>query len=173
MADSLSQELAGQLQDNGRDPGASILVCGYNDLAELTLEILEEFGQRAVVVAPCLPPSRKGEWQYLEGDPQQAEVLRRAGMERIKVALLLEDNDQANFELALLIRDLNPQARIVSRLFNTGLARYLDSILPQHFSLSVAGLAAPAFALKAVSDELSATSSCLSWRRSRPRCRRS
>ncbi|MFS8864192.1 NAD-binding protein, partial [Synechococcus sp. H55.9] len=39
------------------------------------------------------------------------------------------------------------------RLFNTGLARYLDSILPQHFSLSVAALAAPAFALKAVSDE--------------------
>ncbi len=154
MVGSLSQGPDEQLQDNGRDPGASLLICGYNDLAALTLQILEDFGQRAVVVAPGpRPSSLKEPWQYVEGDPHQPEVLRRAGIERIKVALLLEDNDQANFELALLIRDLNPQARIVSRLFNTGLARYLDSILPQHFSLSVAGLAAPAFALKAVSDE--------------------
>ncbi len=153
MAGSLSQTPGVHLQDNGCPLGASVLLCGYNDLAELTLEILEEFGQRAVVVAPCPPPSRKGGWQYLQGDPHRAEVLRQAGIEQIKVALLLDDNDQANFELALLIRDLNPQARIVSRLFNPSLARYLDSILPQHFSLSVAGLAAPAFALKAVSDE--------------------
>ncbi|MFS8909586.1 NAD-binding protein [Synechococcus sp. H60.3] len=155
MVGSLSHQwLDEQLQDNGRDPGVFILVCGYNDLAALTLQILEDFGQRAVVVAPGPRPSLlKEQWQYLEGDPHQPEVLRRAGIERIKVALLVEDNDQANFELALLIRDLNPQVRIVSRLFNTGLARYLDSILPQHFSLSVAALAAPAFALKAVSDE--------------------
>jgi len=154
MVGSPSQGPDEQLQDNGRDPGAFLLVCGYNDLAALTLQILEDFGQRAVVVAPGPRPSLlKEPWQYVEGDPHQPEVLRRAGIERIKVALLLEDNDQANFELALLIRDLNPQARIVSRLFNTGLARYLDSILPQHFSLSVAGLAALAFALKAVSDE--------------------
>ncbi|MFS8864191.1 NAD-binding protein, partial [Synechococcus sp. H55.9] len=140
MVGSLSHQwLDEQLQDNGRDPGVFILVCGYNDLAALTLQILEDFGQRAVVVAPGPRPSLlKEQWQYLEGDPHQPEVLRRAGIERIKVALLVEDNDQANFELALLIRDLNPQVRIVSRLFNTGLARYLDSILPQHFSLSVA-----------------------------------
>ncbi len=122
MAGSLSQTPGVHLQDNGCPLGASVLLCGYNDLAELTLEILEEFGQRAVVVAPCPPPSRKGGWQYLQGDPHRAEVLRQAGIEQIKVALLLEDNDQANFELALLIRDLNPQARIVSRLFGLNFA---------------------------------------------------
>ncbi len=153
MVRSLSQGPDEQRQANGWDLGAPILICGSNELVELTLQTLEDFGQRAVVVAPQPRPSWAEPWQYVEGDPCQAEVLRQAGIEQIKVALLLEDNDQANFELALLIRDLNPQARIVSRLFNPGLARYLDSILPQHFSLSVAGLAAPAFALKAVSDE--------------------
>lgn len=153
MVSSLSRSPHAQVQENSRDPGVSILVCGYNDLVELTLQALEAFGHRAVVVAPDLPPHLEEQWQYLQADPRQPGVLQRAGIERIRVALLLEDSDQANFELALLIRDLNPQVRVVSRLFNHSLARYLDSALPQHFSLSVAALAAPAFALKAVSDE--------------------
>ncbi len=153
MTRSLSDLPHVQPQDNGRDPSASILVCGYNDLVELTLQALEAFGQQAVVVDPNPLPNLKKRWRHLQGDPRQPEVLQRGGIGRVKVVLLLEDNDQANFELALLIRDLNPQARIISRLFNTSLAHYLDSVLPQHFSLSVAALAAPAFALKAVSDE--------------------
>ncbi|MEN9221782.1 MAG: NAD-binding protein [Thermostichus sp. BF3_bins_97] len=153
MARSLTDLPGVQPQDNGRDPGTAILVCGYNDLVELTLQALEAFGQRAVVVDPNPLPDPKKRWRHLQGDPRQPEVLRRAGIERVKGVLLLQDNDQANFELALLIRDLNPQARIISRLFNRSIAHYLDSVLPQHFSLSIAALAAPAFALKAVSDE--------------------
>ncbi|MEN9236879.1 MAG: NAD-binding protein [Thermostichus sp. DG_1_6_bins_120] len=153
MARALSDLPQLQPQDNGREPDAAILVCGYNDLVELTLQALLAFGQRALVVDPQPLPSRTRHWHQLRGDPRQREVLQRAGIERVKVVLLLQDDDQANFELALLIRDLNPQVRIVSRLFNRSIAHYLDSVLPQHFSLSVAALAAPAFALKAVSDE--------------------
>ncbi|MCJ2543219.1 NAD-binding protein [Thermostichus vulcanus] len=153
MARSLSDLPQLQPQDDGRDPEAAILVCGYNDLVELTLQALEAFGQRALVVDPQPLPTPIHRWRQLRGDPRQREVLQRAGIERVKVVLLLQDDDQANFELALLIRDLNPQVRIISRLFNRSIASYLDSVLPQHFSLSVAALAAPAFALKAVSDE--------------------
>ncbi len=153
MARSLSNLPQLQPQENGRDPEATILVCGYNDLAELTLQVLQAFGQRALVVDPQPLPPHIHQWRHLRGDPRQREVLQRAGIERAKVVLLLQDNDQGNFELALLIRDLNPQVRIISRLFNRGIAAYLDSVLPQHFSLSTAALAAPAFALKAVSDE--------------------
>ncbi|MFQ3613539.1 MAG: NAD-binding protein, partial [Cyanobacteriota bacterium] len=152
-ARSLSDLPQLQPQDDGRDPEAAILVCGYNDLVELTLQALGAFGQRALVVDPQPLPTPIHRWRQLRGDPRQREVLQRAGIERVKVVLLLQDNDQANFELALLIRDLNPQVRIISRLFNRSIASYLDSVLPQHFSLSIAALAAPAFALKAVSDE--------------------
>ena len=148
MVSSLSRSPHAQVQENSRDPGVSILVCGYNDLVELTLQALEAFGQRAVVVAPGPRPYPKEDWEYLQGDPRQPEVLRQAGIERVKVALLLEDSDQANFELALLIRDLNPQVRVVSRLFNHSLARYLDSALPQHFSLSVAAAVVAADGLR-------------------------
>ncbi|MCF2970132.1 NAD-binding protein [Synechococcus sp. Nb3U1] len=153
MTGSLSDLPRLQPQDNSRDPDAAILVCGYNDLVELTLQALEAFGQRALVVDPQPLPTQIHRWRHLRGDPRQREVLQQAGIEGVKVVLLLQDNDQANFELALLIRDLNPQVRIVSRLFNRSIAAYLDSVLPQHFSLSIAALAAPAFALKAVSDE--------------------
>jgi voltage-gated potassium channel Kch len=91
MVSSLSRSPHAQVQENSRDPGVSILVCGYNDLVELTLQALEAFGHRAVVVAPDLPPHLEEQWQYLQADPRQPGVLQRAGIERIRVALLLED----------------------------------------------------------------------------------
>ncbi|MGQ9838104.1 MAG: NAD-binding protein [Cyanobacteriota bacterium] len=96
---------------------------------------MQAFGQGALVVDPQPLPAQTHRWHQLQGDPRQREVLQRAGIKPAKVVVLLQDNNPANFELALLIRDLNPQVRIISRLFNRSIAAYLDLVLPQHFSL--------------------------------------
>ncbi|MFQ3613165.1 MAG: hypothetical protein SNJ68_05535, partial [Cyanobacteriota bacterium] len=65
MVRSLSDLPQLQSQDNGRDPDAAILVCGYNDLVELTLQALEAFGQRALVVDPQPLPTPIHRWRQL------------------------------------------------------------------------------------------------------------
>ncbi len=131
----------------------SIVICGYDELTKQTVEILMQFGQRALVVDQVIPDTIPDGFQFFQGDYCKSSVLQQIGIVNTKVILLLKDDDQGNFQTALLIRDLNAKARIISRLFNENLSRNFDLHIPNHVSLSTAALAAPAFGLKAVSDE--------------------
>ncbi len=130
-----------------------IVICGYDELTKQTLETLMQFGQRALVVDEAIPDSVPEGFQFVQGKYSKGYVLRQVHIQQARVVLLLRDDDQGNFQTALLVRDLNPKARIISRLFNHNLSRNFDQHIPNHYSLSTASLAAPAFGLKAVSDE--------------------
>ncbi|MDX2273696.1 MAG: NAD-binding protein [Cyanobacteriota bacterium] len=132
---------------------SSLVICGYDQLVAQTIEVLIEFGRTALVVDLKRPEVLPEGCQFLQADFRRRSVLEQIGIEQVRVVLLLHDGDQDNFETALLIRELNPRARIVSRLFNRTLGRYFDQAIPNHFSLSTSALVSPAFALRAVSDE--------------------
>lgn len=129
------------------------MICGYDELARLTLETLMQFGQTALVIDRQVPEEPLEGCQFVQGDFRNRRTLHQIGVESARVVMLLRADDQENFETALLVRDLNPQARIISRLFNRNLAHHFDRQIPNHFSLSTSALSSPAFGLKAVSDE--------------------
>lgn len=64
------------------------------------------------------------------------------------------DNDLVNLEVALLVRDLNPQQRVVVRLSDPNLAASLRESANIRFALSVPALAAPAFVARLFGDQV-------------------
>jgi Trk K+ transport system NAD-binding subunit len=85
----------------------------------------------------------------VEADRLDAEAYESAGLGAADSLALLARHDVANIDAALLARELNPQMRIVVRMFNTSLGDGLAE-LPVCSVLSDAAMAAPAFVAAAI-----------------------
>ncbi|MYT75486.1 MULTISPECIES: NAD(P)-binding protein [unclassified Streptomyces] len=77
---------------------------------------------------------------------QQAAVLDEqafadAGVSEARALALVHDDDEINIRAALVARRLNPQLRLVIRLYNRSLGRHLSDLLDQAAALSTPGLA--------------------------------
>jgi Trk K+ transport system NAD-binding subunit len=83
------------------------------------------------------------------GDFRQRTVLEAAGIARARAVLVLTRDDLLNISTALSVRSLNPEARIVLRLFNQDLLSRLEQAIENVFALSTSLLAAPLLALTA------------------------
>ncbi|GAB4212024.1 MAG: potassium channel protein [Synechococcales cyanobacterium] len=130
-----------------------ILVCGHDDLTRLTLDTLRQFGQPVALITTSPWVGIPVDLRVIQGAYDQPSTWHHARLDLATTVLLLTNDDQHNFKVALLVRELHPQVRIISRLYNQNLGRYFDRNIPEHFSMSIAALVAPAFALKAVSDQ--------------------
>ncbi|HNT74845.1 MAG TPA: NAD-binding protein [Anaerolineae bacterium] len=88
------------------------------------------------------------------GDVRNEETLHRAGVDRATDVLVCTQNDLANIEAAFHVREHNPDANIILRLFEETLA---DEV-KQHFAIkaviSRSALAAQAFAHAALGLEI-------------------
>jgi Trk K+ transport system NAD-binding subunit len=56
------------------------------------------------------------------GDSNNEETLRSAGVQRCESVLAITNGDTTNLESAMLVRDLNPNARTTMRMFAAGRA---------------------------------------------------
>lgn len=65
----------------------------------------------------------------LRGDMTVRWVLQEAGVDRASAVLILTSDDTANLEAAMLVHELNPDARIVMRINNSRIANRLDNVL--------------------------------------------
>ncbi|MFD8568473.1 NAD-binding protein [Streptomyces sp. NPDC059639] len=77
---------------------------------------------------------------------QQAAVLDEqafadAGVTEARALALVHDDDEINIRAALVARRLNPQLRLVIRLYNRSLGRHLADLLDQAAALSTPGFA--------------------------------
>lgn len=79
----------------------------------------------------------------LSEDPRHHEGLNDAQIAGAKALILCTDDDLMNIEIALAARSLNPQLRIVARLFNDDLAREVAQLRIDAI-ISSSALAAPA-----------------------------
>jgi len=76
-----------------------LIICGYN---ELTKEMKGIFIDENV-------PEGDG---FIRGDPADADVLKRAGIEGEEKMIIATDSDEKNIFIALLAKELNPRIRI-------------------------------------------------------------
>ncbi len=84
------------------------------------------------------------------GDAQTERTLLAAGILHADTLVLATSNDGINLAILTQARILNPDIRIINRLFNHSLGEKLDQMLPNHVSMSVSSLAAPVFAFAAL-----------------------
>jgi Trk K+ transport system NAD-binding subunit len=88
----------------------------------------------------------------LVADGRYRDSLLALSVKGARAIIAATNDDLANVESALVARELNPQARIVARLFDQDLASRAQSQLRINACHWVSGLAAPAFVAAAMSE---------------------
>lgn len=132
-----------------------IIVCGLGQTGYKVYSLLKQQDAFVVGISDRSMPHLEADIatsQILIGDMGKAATLITAGIQEAHTLVLATSDDALNLAVLTQARVLNPHIRIINRLFNTSLGDRLDHILPDHFSMSVAALAAPVFAFAALGN---------------------
>ncbi|MFE9884810.1 NAD-binding protein [Streptomyces scopuliridis] len=78
--------------------------------------------------------------RVLEAAELDEDVLVDAGVDEAAALALVHDDDEINIRVALAARRLNPQLRLVIRLYNRKLGQHLEELLDQAAAVAVPGL---------------------------------
>jgi len=92
------------------------IICGFGRIGKT---IAKEFSSRGmdilIIEKNSVPNIEKGELLILEGDANNEDVLKSAGIEKAKGLISVLSSDAENLFLVLSARDLNPNLFIVAR----------------------------------------------------------
>jgi Trk K+ transport system NAD-binding subunit len=132
-----------------------IVLCGLGRMGGRVLEYLQAAGLPVVVVdTACAPddPRLKG-GRLVHGDCRRREVLEAAGVREASGVLVVTGDDLLNISAVLMVRSLNPDVRVVLRMFNQNLIGRLGNALTNVFALSTSLLTAPILAATALTGQ--------------------
>ncbi len=136
-----------------------LIVCGDDALAYRTVEELTaNYAERVTVLLASadrgyarriaqLPGVRVIERPELDGSAFTAAQVSSA-----RAMALMGRDDLANFHAGLRAQELNPDLRLVMRIFNTGLGERMRSFFPDCAVLSSSSMAAPSFVAAALGE---------------------
>jgi Trk K+ transport system NAD-binding subunit len=160
----VSDRLTALAQGNG-EKGAGFrghaIVCGLGHVGYRTASILQGLGYE--VTALEREPSRLGEVAAGQGvavqvaDFRRRSVLLGAGVAHAQAIVICSDDDMLNLETGLRVRELNPDIRIVMRIFEEELGRHIGQAFGVDAVYSTSALAAPAFVGAALKVRLAQT----------------
>jgi Trk K+ transport system NAD-binding subunit len=126
-----------------------IILCGLGRVGWHVLELLSASGTHVTVIdSRCaLDDPRLGAAKLIQGDCQKQATLEKAGVLKARGVVILPSDELVSITTALLVRRLNPTARVVVRMFNQNLIARLGSAVSNVVALSTSALAAPLLAL--------------------------
>src|SRR5262249_52491925 len=155
----LRAQLGGALEVRRIPDGGPIIVCGMGNIGLRVVEELLRLGERVVVVERArdnhfITTARRLGVPVIVGDATVSEVLRQAHAPTARAVVAATDNELANLEIVLLVRELNPHQRAVVRLNDPHLARTLREAANVRLALSIPTLAAPAFVAALFGDRV-------------------
>ena len=139
-----------------------IIVCGLGKVGFRVAQELLKMG-RDVVGVEQNPEGRFVEQTQelgipvLIADARRPETLTKAGVTRADVIIPATENELTNLDIALDAREMNPEIKIVMRMFDPDLARRIEQGFGIHTAYSVSALAAPVFAAAAVRADVKAS----------------
>ncbi|AFZ42688.1 TrkA-N domain protein [Halothece sp. PCC 7418] len=130
-----------------------IIICGLGRTGYKIFVLLQKQGVAVAGVSDYPLPESEYQQDIIVGDARSRTTLTKAGIESAQSLVLAGNDDAVNLAILTQARLLNPEVRIVNRLYNHSLGQRLDQMLPNHFSLSVSSLAAPIFAFAAMGNQ--------------------
>ncbi len=106
-----------RVEDELKHLSSHQIVCGYGRMGKIVCDELERLKRRFVVIDKMPQPPG---WDYLQGlhiqgDANEDEVLRKAGIDRAKALIATVGSDADNLYIVLSARLLNPKILIVAR----------------------------------------------------------
>jgi len=128
-----------------------VIICGTGKVGyRVALELLKF--EREIVAIESNPDGRFLEKITALGipviiaDARRSENLLKAGIERADAVIPCTDNELTNLDIALDAREINPDVKIVLRMFDSELAQRVEKGFGIHTAFSVSALAAPTIA---------------------------
>ncbi len=91
------------------------------------------------------------------GDGRLPLVLEKAGLRRADSLVACTGDDHINLEVIMKVRDMNPDIRLVVRVWEDHFARQIQNFMNVQSVLSSSGLAAPAFTGAALGIDITQT----------------
>jgi Trk K+ transport system NAD-binding subunit len=136
-----------------------VIVCGLGRVGMRTVMQLIESGYEAVVIERDLASefvqrALNHKIPVVIGDAREEVTLKRAGLMRARAVVTAVNDDLLNIEIALSIRALRPQTRLILRIFNDDLDRNLEKTFGRNAAYSASALAAPTYAAATVSPQI-------------------
>jgi voltage-gated potassium channel len=128
-----------------------VIICGMGKVGfRVALELMKL--NRDVVAIEANPEGRFLEKTRALGipviiaDARRSENLLKAGVDKADAVIPCTENELTNLDIALDVREINPSAKIVMRMFDPELALRVEKGFGIHTAFSVSALAAPTFA---------------------------
>jgi len=136
-----------------------LIVCGDDALAyRVVEELATNYGERVTVL---LGSASRGHGpriaqlpgvRVIEHLDLDSAAFAAAQVHSARAIALMGRDDLANFHAGLRAQDLNPDLRMVMRIFNTGLGERMRAFFPDCAVLSSSAMAAPSFAAAALGE---------------------
>jgi Trk K+ transport system NAD-binding subunit len=157
------RSLVSRLRDGlaaGADGRPHYVVCGSDALVYTVAEELAGTGQRVrvtVIVPPKLRPdipdltALRGV-RVIHAERLDERIFRTAGLAGAHALALVQPDDVVNLHAALCAQSVEPDLRLVIRMFNTGLGYGVKRLFADCAVLSDAAMAAPAFVAAALGE---------------------
>ncbi|HUY46186.1 MAG TPA: NAD-binding protein [Streptosporangiaceae bacterium] len=136
-----------------------LIVCGDDALAyRVVEELTTNYGERVTVLRSSAKRghgpriSRLPGVRVIERLELDSDAFADAQVQSARALALMGQDDLGNFHAALRAQDLNPDLRLVMRIFNTGLGERMRSFFPDCAVLSSSSMAAPSFVAAALGE---------------------
>lgn len=131
-----------------------IVVCGLGHVGYRVVQELLRLGEDVVAIderekEAFVEPVREMGVPVFVGDARRDELLEQMGVARAKAIVCATSNDLANLEIALDAKRMNPDVRVVMRMFDQRLAAKVGGALELDQSFSTSSLSAPLIAIQA------------------------
>ncbi|WP_422754373.1 NAD-binding protein [Micromonospora sp. WMMD708] len=128
-----------------------VVVAGLGNIGTRVMAQLHDFGVEVVAIdrsaeARGAALARRLGVPLIVGDAAREETLRSASVEHCQALVVVSTDDGVNLRAALNGRALNPELRVVLRLFDGDFAERIQRAFGIGISRSVSYLAAPSFA---------------------------
>jgi Trk K+ transport system NAD-binding subunit len=155
----LRARLGGALEVRRIPDGGHFIVCGLSTVGFRVVEELIRQGERVVVIE-CnaanrfVSTVRRLGAAVMIGDAGVIEVLRQAHAGKARAIIEATNNDMTNLEVSLLVRELNPEQRVVLLLNDPQFAQMLRDAAGIRLAVSEPGLVAPAFVAALFGDRV-------------------
>jgi Trk K+ transport system NAD-binding subunit len=142
------------------DPRPHYVVCGSDPLAYRLVDELAGTGQAARITA-IVPPRRRTDMpdvgrirgiRVIRAERIDEATLRAAGLAGADALALVHADDVTNIHAALCAQEVEPDLRLVIRMFNTSLGQGVKRLFADCTVLSDAAMAAPAFVAAALGE---------------------
>lgn len=142
--------------------GNHVIVLGVGHLGLRVVRALVAMGVEVVAIDYHITPDKVAELRGLhvpvvQADGRLASTLESAAIREAQALIVCTSNDHMNLEVTMRARDLNPEIRIVVRVWDDQFAAQIRRFMNAEAVLSATNLAAPSFASSALGIEITQT----------------